>query len=75
LTEILFVRFRAESLLLASVHDRRQFGTVQPSYVEAMFLWLLIFVEILVHGKVVGEHVTFEDLQVVLDIGNWVILR
>jgi len=40
-----------------------------------MLLGILIFVEIIVHGKVVGENVTLEDLQVVLDIGNWMILR
>ena len=75
MAEILFVRFGAESFLLESIHDRRQFCTVQPSHVEAMLLGILIFVEIIVHGKVVGEHVTLEDLQVVLDIGNWMILR
>ena len=74
LAEILFVRFGAKSVLLDSIDDWRQFCTVQSSNVEAMFLWPLVFFEIFVHGKVVGEDVTFEDLQVVLDIGNWMVL-
>ena len=48
--------------MLAFVNNRRQFGAVQPSDVEAVLIWILVFAEILVHGEVVGEHVSFEDL-------------
>jgi hypothetical protein len=41
---------------------------VQPSNIEAVLTWILIFVEIFVHGKIIGEDVSLEDLQVMLDI-------
>jgi hypothetical protein len=54
LAEMLFVRSCSQGFLLASVDDRRQFGTVQPANIEAMLTWILIFAEIFVHSKIIG---------------------
>jgi hypothetical protein len=62
------MRFATVRFLKASVDDWRQLGTVQPSNIEAVLTWILIFVEIFVHGKIIGEDVSLEDLQVMLDI-------